>query len=482
MDEFLIALLAAAGATLTGRSLLFLFDRVFGTRGTRRPVAEVWGTSILLGVSFTASSAFVWSDMGQELGPSYSWRQVIIGGLLGILAEFRSRRLVANAPPLPAAALSPRQSQIIWTCRVIVCVSVLGATVLTLRNTAPAAGERQAIEEKAHVLFETHTVFTPALVHPEMVNSNTRDPLMLPLFERHVYALLGRASQPWARIWSPLTYAGLLLSFIGIVERRVHPTWAWGSAIGMLLLLLFDIGNIEISSAMPTIAVACFHGAAVLYLWDAWQNAPGRERVRGILLASAMASSALFTRNDGASLFLIDCLSWGLAVLLGGSGVANADSTETTRLSRGRNLLAIVFFVLFAAFMVNPWMRYRAALPPLPQAAVHSAPTWLAPTIMSLSLLVYSCALSTGFQKSFSSTLQQFKRSDVQFLTIHILLSLALYYFLKTGTFGTFSESLGRIDRYSYFPLTSVCILQFVAINRLAHINTSVAGKDKAIE
>lgn len=480
MDEFLIALLAAAGATLTGRSLLFLFDRVFGTRATRRPIAEVWGTSILLGVSFTASSAFVWSDMGQELGPNYSWRQVIIGGLLGILAEYRSRRLVANAPPLPVAALSLRQNQFIWICRVIVCLSVLGAAVLTLRNTALAKGERQAIEDKARILFDTRTAFTPALVHPEVVQSSSRDPLMLPLFERHVYALLGRESQPWARIWSPLVYAGLLLSFVGIVGRRVHPVWGWGSAIGMLVLLLLDIENIAISSALPTVAAACFHGAAVLYLWDAWQHAPGRERVRGILLASGMACSALFTRSDGSSLFLIDCLTWGLAVLLSGSGVAGF--TETTQLSRGRNLLAIVFFVLFAIFLINPWMRYRTALPPLPLAAVHSAPTWLAPTIMSLSLLVYSCALSLKFQKSFSSTLQQFKRSDVQFLTIHILLSLALFYFLETATFGTFAESLGHIDRHSYFALTSVCILQFVAINRLTYSNTPVAGTDKAIE
>ena len=480
MDEFLIALLAAAGATLTGRSLLFLFDRVFGTRKTRRPLAEIWGTSILLGISFTPSSGFVWSDMGQELGPHFSWRQAIIGGLLGILAEYRSRRLVANTPPLPVAALSSVQVQIIWICRVIVCASVLGATVLTLRNTEPADGERLAIEDKAQVMFETRTVFAPELVHPEIVESTSRDPLLLPLFERHVYALLGRISQPWARIWSPLAYAGLLLSFIGIVGRRVHPAWAWGSAVGMMLLLLLDNGlllpdrgNEGVSAALPTLPAVCFHGVAILYLWDAWLNAPGGERVRGILLAAGMASSICFIRNDGFSLLLIDCLCWGVAVFLWGSENANEHSTQTTRLSKGRNLLAIVFFLLFAVFLLNPWLRYRMALPsqlviadlaiqeklvspgpsPVPSILLEigqSITRWTIWPIGLCLLISLIPARSIGVQTS-----------STRFLKLNAICSFGMMFALQFVSSATLIEALGKIDRSSFTLLIPVFALPF---------------------
>lgn len=363
MDEFLIALLAAVGATLTGRSLLFLFERVFGTRETRRPAAEVWGTSILLGVSFTAASGFVWCDMGQELGPHFSWRQAIIGSLLGILAEFRSRRLVANSPPLPVQFSSPVQTQIIWICRAVACPVILGMAVLTLRDTSPADGVRQTIEGKALVLFEARTTYAPELIHPEVVTPRSRDPLLIPLFERHVYALLGRECQPWARIWAPLTYAGMLLAFIGIVGRRVHPASAWGGILAVSLFLLSDSSTDQLNFAVPTLAAACFHAAAVLYLWDAWQTSCERERVRGILLASGMASSVCFIRNDGVALLLLDAIAWGVTALVFHLKAPQQPATNPQSVSSSRQLMGVIYFCLFAAFLLTPWMRYRSELP-----------------------------------------------------------------------------------------------------------------------
>lgn len=458
MDEFLIALLAAAGATLTGRSLLFLFDRVFGTRTTRRPAAEVWGTSILLGVSFTAASGFVWCDMGQELGTHFSWRQAIIGSLLGILAEFRSRRLVANSPPLPVVPWSSVQIQIVWIYRVIACAVILGILVLTLRDRPPSDDIRRTIEDKARILFEARTTYAPQLVHPEVVTPSSRDPLLIPLFERHVYALLGRECQPWARIWAPLTYAGLLLSFVGIVGRRVHPVWAWGSALVFSNFVLFDSSTYSFNFALPTLAAVCFHTAAVLYLWDAWQTSCERERVRGILLASGMASSVCFIRNDGVALLLLDVIAWWATAVFVHLR-ANQQTTNPQSVSSSRHLMGVIYFGLFAAFLLTPWMRYRSELPIADQIMTTVGQDTAADSEAESGHVVFCCfpLLALWVLSGFASWMEGRSHDDSGwFLVGCIFCSIAGLLALQHIAPNAVTTTLGVVNSNSYVPLMPV--------------------------
>ena len=453
MDEFLIAMLAAAGATLTGRSLLFLFDRVCGTVATRRPAAEIWGTSILLGVSFTAASGFVWCDMGQELGPHFSWRQVIIGGLLGILAEYRSRRLAANSPPLPVVSSSTAQIQIIWIYRIVACAVILGMVVLTLRDMSPAYGVRRTIEDKARVLFEARTTYTPELIHPEVVTPSSRDPLLIPLFERHVYALLGRECQPWAQIWAPLTYAGMLLTFIGIVGRRVHPTRAWGGILAVSPYVLFDSSTYQLNFAVPTLAAVCFHTVAVLYLWDAWQTSCERERVRGILLASGMASSVCFIRNDGVALLLLNTITWwATAVFL--HLRANPQSVSSSR-----HLMGVIYFCLFAAFLLTPWMRYRSELPIAEQIMITVGQNTAADSEAESGYVVFSCFPLLMFWVLFGFVSWMKARSHDDsgwFLVASVSWSVAGLLALQHIAPSLLTTTLGVINSHSYVPLMPV--------------------------
>ena len=450
MDEFLIALLAAVGATLTGRSLLFLFDRVFGTREARRPAAEVWGTSILLGVSFTAASGFVWCDMGQELGPHFSWRQAIIGSLLGILAEFRSRRLVANSPPLP---VMPSSSVILWTYRVTACAVILGMVVLTLRDTSPADGMRKTIEDKARILFEARTTYAPQLVHPEVVTPSSRDPLLIPLFERHVYALLGRECQPWAQIWAPLTYAGMLLTFIGIAGRRVPPTRAWGGILAVSPFVLFDSSTYSFNLAVPTLAAVCFHAAAVLYLWDAWQTSSERERVRGILLASGMASSVCFIRNDGVALLLLNAIAWWVTAVF-----VHLRATPQS-VSSSRQLMGVIYFCLFAAFLLTPWMRYRSELPIDDQIMITVGQNTANDSETESSHVVFSYfpLLSIWVLSAFVSWMIGRRHDDsVWFLVASLSCSVAGLLALQHIAPHHLTTTLGVINPNSYVPLMPV--------------------------
>lgn len=458
MDAFLIALLAAAGATLTGRSLLFLFDRVFGTRGTRRPAAEVWGTSILLGVSFTAASGFVWCDMGQELGPHFSWRQAIIGSLLGILAEFRSRRLVANSPPLPVMPSSSEQIQIVWIYRVIACAVILGMVVLTLRDRPPSDDIRQTIEDKAHILFEARTTYAPQLIHPEVVTPSSRAPLLIPLFERHVYALLGRECQPWARIWAPLTYAGMLLTFIGIAGRRINPASAWGGILAVSPFVLFDSSTYSFNFALPTLAAVCFHTAAVLYLWDAWQTSCERERIRGILLASGMASSVCFIRNDGVALLILDAIAWCVTAVFVHLR-ATQQATNPQSVSSSRQLMGVIYFCLFAAFLLTPWMRYRSELPIADQIMITVGQDTAADSESESKYVVFSCFPLISFWILFGLVSWMIgRRHDDSgwFLIGCIFCSIAGLLALQHIAPNTLTTTLGVINSHSYVPLMPV--------------------------
>ena len=59
MMGFWMAVIAAAGSTLVGRTVLAVMERVLRAGHIARPRSEVWGLSILLGMGFTAGGAFV---------------------------------------------------------------------------------------------------------------------------------------------------------------------------------------------------------------------------------------------------------------------------------------------------------------------------------------------------------------------------------------------------------------------------------------
>lgn len=377
MSEPLVVIVAILGVVFTGRSVLTLIDRICGTLGTPRPQAEIWGISILLGISFTAASGFVWSDCGGPLNTSLAWRQTVIGSLLGIFATVRSLGRKQPAFVEPIAPSSPFLTRFFRFALGLVIAGAFGLSLippeLEFEERAPRK-ERVEIDRKAKVLFQTGSIDSPELVPDGGYPVHFREPLMLPLAERHVAALLGRLSDTAPAIWSPLSLAGLALSFAGVLTRRTATAWGWILATGLAVMPILWSSETGILARVADIPTTSFHGVAVLYVWDALQRAPGRDRICGLLIASGMASSCVFTKSEGLSYLIVDVLAWGIATL-GSRGVTTSDDKNTGRsTSWGRELFGLAIFVLFTAFLLAPWMIYRHALPTGPVAPRVSQP------------------------------------------------------------------------------------------------------------
>lgn len=381
MSELLIVILVIVSIGLTGRSLLALIDRICGTLDSPRLPSEVWGISILMGVSFTAAAGFVWSDLGGQLNRSLALRQAIIGAILGIVAtvqSFRRRSIGAIESPASSSPFLTRMFRVVFGL-VIIGAFILPALSIKLTDQAlsdPAHHKQhEEIQRKAQILFQTGTIDAPALVPESGYPYHFREPLLLPLAERHVDTLWERPSDLADWIWSPLCLAGLGLSFAGVLTRRASTAWGWILATGLTVMpiLWSERGLLARSGDLP---LACFHGVAVLYLWDALQDSPGRLRVRGLLLASGMASSAVFTKSEGLAYLVVEMVAW-MFTLPGGtrSPEPAKDPSETPR-SWKQDLLGIAIFALFAAFLLTPWMLYRQALPVDPQSI-----RWVRPQI-----------------------------------------------------------------------------------------------------
>ena len=356
------AIIAVVGAVLAGRALLSFLERVLRVGHTARPPSEVWGVSILLGMAFTAAAAFVWSDGGGPLTERFSWGQIALGVVTGLAAIWRQSRSAVRGP---ASAITPPPASgaLARICQIGIGVMIALAFVQTLLTPQRFWDERAIFAIKGRVLYETGTIDAPELRHPDFVQYHPSYPLLIPLLERHVYALSGEANDRWAKVWFPLMYAGLVLSFAGVLSRRSTPDEGWLMATLLAtvpVLLPDDYGFLSAQADAP---MACFHGVAVLLLWDGFQEAPGGSRRRSLFLAASIAASAVFVKDEGKAFLLVDLLSWGLALLLGGGRLGHDPPGEGRLRSVGRHLLAMVAFVLIAAVLLTPWTLHQRTLP-----------------------------------------------------------------------------------------------------------------------
>ncbi|RLS54849.1 MAG: hypothetical protein DWH91_10780 [Planctomycetota bacterium] len=353
------AILAVLGAALGGRALYALFERVLGKDERPRPSAEIWGLSILLGMGFTSAAAFVWSDLGRPLNARISWIQMIGGALCGLFAIFQHQRRNRVIPAAPY----PHSTALVRACQILLGLTLLAAVVQTLLTPQRFWDERAIFAIKARVLHETQSIDAEELRHPDFVQYHPRYPMMLPLLERHVYALAGEFNDRWSKIWFPAMYLGLVLSYAGVLSRRYSADWGWLMALLLALIPVLMPDEYGFLSAQADAPMACFHGVAVLCLWDALQDPPGTRRRRGIILASSVASGAFFVKDEGTAYIIIDLIAWGLtAILCGGRIFPSTPEPDRSRSLMG-HLLGIVVFGVFAAILLTPWMRHRATLP-----------------------------------------------------------------------------------------------------------------------
>ncbi len=362
MMGFWMAIVAMAAATLTGWSLLIFIERFLVARSTTRHWVEVLGISILLGMAFTTAGAFAWSYFGGRLNARFSWVQVIMALVVGVVRyRVRSRALPLAAKPVVISPQGP--GALARVCQVAIGIMIALAFAQTLLTPQRFWDERAIFAIKGRVLYEAETINAPELRHPDFVQYHPQYPVLIPLLERHIYALSGEVCDRWAKVWFPLMYAGLVLSFAGVLSRRFSPDegWLMSTLLATVPILMPD--EYGFLCAQADAPMACFHGLAVLCLWDGIQEPPGAARRRGQFLAASFAATALFVKDEGKAYLLVDLIAWGLTLLLKRGRLGTDQAGEGRLRSASRHLAGMIGFALVACTLVIPWSLHRLSLP-----------------------------------------------------------------------------------------------------------------------
>ncbi len=419
------------------------------------PWAELAGLGLVLGIGLTAWGLFVWSLCGGTLGRGASLTVTVLGLVCGgpiVWTRLRpawsrhsraahrkslNQSRSANSPLAPAlrgegqgvrgswiasqaSAIEINERREAAWCRLCQWL-IVGLTVAALAQTLLTPhhfwDERSIFAIKGLVLAADGSIRSPDLLDPDFVQYHPRYPLLIPLAEQHVYALLGGVDDRLSKIVFPLLYLGLVLTMAGVISRHFRTGAAWLFALLLAtvpVLMPYELGFLSGQADAP---IACFHGIALLYMWDACArhdsptptrsvsedasasevtNAPplanaavnrtdsrraaasfsltsrvgvnaASQRVMGAsIIAGLCGALAAFTKDEGIAFLLVDVVALSLVIVVGfvlkrhHTGASDQADIVLQTSSSFRTLVAVV---VCAVIVLGPWFVHRRGLP-----------------------------------------------------------------------------------------------------------------------
>ena len=364
----MIGLVGQWGLGLTVAAVLLRFPLSATTshrqdRGDR--YAEWGGLGLVLGIAVTSYLSFLWSLCGGQLGRPLSLTLTAIGLVAGAIVllihrirTVRSRRADPNGSLQIGIVPNAHGTSGRALCRtaVTLILFLIAATIVQAVLTPQRLWDERAIFGlKAEILFVDRSIDSPALLDPDFVQYHPRYPLLLPLAEQHIYALLGTIDDRWSKLVSPLLYAGMVLTFAGVLTRHMRSDSAWLFALLLATvpaLMPWEYGFLSVQADAP---VACFHAVALLYLWDWFQMNHRDDKppvvVNNLLIAGLSSGMTIFTKDEGIALFAVDAFA---VVLIG---------LTVSRLSLRQVMASTGLFVMVVTAITAPWFLQRSRLP-----------------------------------------------------------------------------------------------------------------------
>jgi hypothetical protein len=358
--SLLLVLIGVIGQWLLGIGCAELLLRPHAVRNGRRPRwvgAEQAGLGLVLGVAATAGLSFLYSLLGGGLGREWSLSLTTAGSVWGGVVLLRGRR---SPDQLSAGNVDPPGAAFVRLCGTLIVILFVLALIQTLLTPQRFWDERATFAIKAAVLDLDSTVDSPDLRNPDFVQYHPQYPLLIPLAEQHVYALLGEINDRWSKIVFPLLYLGLVLTFAGVVQRHTSSARAWLFALLLAtvpVLMPWEYGFLCAQGDAP---VACFHGVSLLYLWDALRNRePGGPKYRSLLIAGVTAASAAFVKDEGLAFVMVDTLALLIMLCL----MTGRTDSGPVRRSFPQSATVVTTFCGVAVLCLAPWLWHRGSLP-----------------------------------------------------------------------------------------------------------------------
>ncbi len=397
MIDALILLVGIVGQWLLGIALAV---GLLGSRTLRRQQsaggviarhAELIGLGIVLGIAATSYLQFLWSAAGGSFSRQLSLALSGLGLITGMAAWKRlhgndhrngnEQSLDADESSATRASAesveTPGQGALIRCCVAVIGLLYVVSLVETLLTPQRLYDERSIYGVKAKVLYHDRSIASRDLAEADFVQCHSRYPLLVPLAEQNIYALLGNTEDRWSKIVFPSLYLGMVLTFAGVLSRRIHPNHAWLFAAMLASTPALVPNEYAFLSGQADAPVACYHAIALLYLWD-WFGAAGFGRrmdsqsARRLVLAAVAAAMAMFTKDEGIAFFLVDAVALGILAVVGAGRVQRPEGQQglkglfhrTELLRRICNAVpALLIFGLVPVVLLVPWMRHRSRLP-----------------------------------------------------------------------------------------------------------------------
>ena len=330
-----------------------------GPNGVRH-FASSWtervGLGFVLGIGTTAGILFLWSLCGGSLGREISLCITAVGFVGGgrvVYREFKRARKSANLPA-NSAEIQGISTEKSWCrcCQVLVFGLFVATLIQSLLTPQRLWDERASFAIKGIVLWEDHSVHSRDLADPDFVQFHPRYPLLIPLAEEHVYALLGTVDDRLAKAIFPLMYLGMVLTMAGGLMRQLTKGSAWFFALLLATIPALVPWEYGFPCGQADAPMACYHGTSVLYLWSAWERFSGENPVgwfRCAVLAGLCGAMAAFTKDEGIAFLLVDAIAMLLVLPIG----------------RRRLHVMKVFLTIFgiAIALLLPWFLHRRGLP-----------------------------------------------------------------------------------------------------------------------
>ncbi len=189
---------------------------------------------------------------------------------------------------------------------------------------------------KAKSFYLNGTVFTDMFTEKIFIPAHPDYPLLLPLAESWVYIFLGSLNDYLVKILFPVYYVGLLVIFFSVMLNFFKRREA--------ILFTFFVATVSqlrnfgyfCYAEMPLIF---YYTASFLYLFM-WIK---KEKLSFLILSALMAFGALWSKNEGSLLFLVN-----LAVLL----IAIFDK----KLNLKKALVCFFAYLVTVVVLFTPWV------------------------------------------------------------------------------------------------------------------------------
>lgn len=316
---------------------------------------ELAGLGFILGIGTTAGLLFLWSLRGGSLGTVPSVVITVAGFVGGGLVVLRRQRPVLSSTGLVSREdsinLARMQSWQRW-CQILVAGFFVLTAIQALQTPQHLWDERASFAIKGIVLWEDKSIDSRDLADPNFVQFHPRYPLLIPLAEQHIYALLGAVDDRLAKIIFPELYLGMVLMMAGALSRRITQASAWLFALLLATIPALVPWEYGFACGQADAPMACYHGASVLYLWDAWDRATREDLSNWLppaLLAGLCGALAAFTKDEGIAFLLADAVAVALVLPISARRFAVV------------KLCLTVFGT--AAMVLVPWFLHRRGLP-----------------------------------------------------------------------------------------------------------------------